>query len=683
MAVSIFLLSGLASVTGSHLGLSSTGSGLPSSSITAAVGANDADELILAEGSLARGVGPAAGQLWNCAQPSTGGSAHCTASLVSTAAKVPTWSSLTSPGARYGAGLVYDAKDGFVVLFGGGTGTTVLGDTWEFTHGSWIQLFPSTSPSARAYASMAYDAKDKYVILFGGETISPYTVLGDTWEFVGGKWTELSPTTSPPARYQAAMDYDAKDGYVVLFSGYSSPGSDTWKFVAGQWTKLAPPAAPGGRYKASMVYDAKDKYLLLFGGSNLTISATYGDTWKFVGGVWTQLTPTSSPSARFGMVMAYDAKDGYVVLFGGYYTGIIAGTWKWVAGAWTELTPTLAPPAQFSGTLAFDNNSMDHYAILFGGCTSAFCSPPVQTTWEFVAGKWTNHTPPLTTSPSARYSAAISYDGKDGYVLLFGGDGPSGSLGDTWKFAAGSWTQLSPATTPAVRYGAAMSYDAKDGYVLLFGGEGSTGNLLADTWKFVGGSWTELSPATSPSPRHSSGMTYDTKDGYVLLFGGYGASGELGDTWKFVGGAWTQLSPAKSPLPRFNSAMTYDTKNGYVVLFGGCGVTTCPFADTWKFVGGSWTQLSPTKSPSARQSFAMTYDAKEGYVLLFGGLGSGDQVLGDTWKFVGGAWTQLSPATSPPLRWIASMTYDTPEGYVLLFGGAGASVALNDTWTFP
>ena len=142
MAVSIFLLSGLASVTGSRLGLSSTGSGLPSSSITAAVGANDADELILAEGSLARGVGPAAGQLWSCAQPSTGGSAHCTASLVSTAAKVPTWSSLTSPDARYGAGLVYDAKDGFVVLFGGGTGTTVLGDTWEFTHGSWIQLFP-------------------------------------------------------------------------------------------------------------------------------------------------------------------------------------------------------------------------------------------------------------------------------------------------------------------------------------------------------------------------------------------------------------------------------------------------------------------------------------------------------------------------------------------------------------
>ncbi|MCI4350986.1 MAG: hypothetical protein L3K15_05685, partial [Thermoplasmata archaeon] len=62
-----------------------------------------------------------------------------------------------------------------------------------------------------------------------------------------------------------------------------------------------------------MAYDARDKYVVLFGGFGASV---FGDTWSFSAGIWTQLHPASHPSARYGAVMAFDAKDNYAVLYG-------------------------------------------------------------------------------------------------------------------------------------------------------------------------------------------------------------------------------------------------------------------------------------------------------------------------------------------------------------------------------
>ena len=80
----------------------------------------------------------------------------------------------------------------------------------------------------------------------------------------------------------------------------------------------------------------------------------------------------------------------------------------------------------------------------------------------------------------------MTYHAADGYVLLFGGANLSASLGDTWKFSAGSWTQLSPSTSPNPRGDAAMVYDAADHEVVFFGGTNST-KTFTDTWAFSGG----------------------------------------------------------------------------------------------------------------------------------------------------------------------------------------------------
>src|SRR5438445_689575 len=86
-------------------------------------------------------------------------------------------------------------------------------DTWEFSGGVWTQLSPSSSPPPRQYASMAYDAADGYVLLFGG--VHP-TVLCDacTWDFSAG--TQTSTFRSPPPPLRATMLVDDDAAYVLL-----------------------------------------------------------------------------------------------------------------------------------------------------------------------------------------------------------------------------------------------------------------------------------------------------------------------------------------------------------------------------------------------------------------------------------------------------------------------------------
>jgi hypothetical protein len=589
--------------------------------------------------------------------------------------------------------MTYDGKDGYVVLFGGCATVCSLGDTWKFVGGSWIQLFPSSAPTARWGAGLAYDAKDGNVVLFGGR--SDTGPMGDTWTFANGQWTALlCSTTCPPARYGSGMTYDTKDGYVLLFGGTTGSVllSETWTFAGGIWTQRIPSTPPPARYFPSLAYDSVDSYAVLFGGEG--VSKVLGDTWKFVGNAWTNITTSKHPSPRLGAAFAFDAKDNYALLYGGADQTETpkADTWKFLGGSWTNITSTAGSASgHYSGATAYDVKT--GYTVLFGGYGNGGLA--ANTTWKFVGGKWSHpFATPVSSSPARRDNAMMTYDAKDGYVFLFGGfsSNAQGStvLDDDWSFVHGRWTTFivpcSP-TCPGPRYGGAMVYDAKDQYVLLFGGfDGNT--WFGDTWKYAGGTWTALSPTTHPLARSDAGMAYDARDGYVVLFGGSGPLGYLSDTWTFAAGQWTRLSPNAHPSTRADVAMAYDAHDSYVVLFGGFNQNTSGAgSDTWKFVGGAWTNITATVGsthPSARFGAAMTYDPKTGYLLLFGGeAGSGFSVsvYGDSWKFVAGAWAKLGSSVSPPGRALATLAFDTADAYALRFAGTPGIFGLtDDTW---
>jgi hypothetical protein len=604
-----------------------------------------------------------------------------------------------SPPARWGGTMTYDASDGYVVMFGGSSEN----DTWTFEDGRWTELTPPVSPSVRVWSPMTYDAADGYVLLFGGQGSGAQHDLTDTWTFHAGTWTNLTASVGahPTFSYGSSMAYDSEDGYVLLYGGNKADAfrNATWTYLDGRWTNITKTAGtpPACRFDASMADDPSAGYVVLFGGNgrpgeNCYATGTlkqFNDTWEFLHGAWTELSPRASPPARWMANLAFSTAGDYLLLFDGVsaLNFALADTWEYRVvggvGDWNQVTVAEYPPARFSAMMAFDPT--DGYFVLFGGLSETFVDAPLlEDVWTFNGTMWDNRT--VAPTPVPRLSASLVYNPKGEFVLLFGGLGQAGALGDTWRYAGGSWLKLTPPTAPSDRYGASMAYDSGDGYVLLFGGRSSSGAYLNDTWAFKSGKteWVELSPTTSPSARANASLVDDVSDGYMVLFGGVGSTGPVGTTWTFSDGNWTKVAESLAPSARSSAAATEDTSSGRVVLFGGLGASGS-LGDTWEFSAGSWTEVSSggSGSPSARSAASLVYDPTLSGDLLVGG-NSSSGPLSDEWKFVGGTWSSLAFSSAPAARFGAAMTYDPLDGVLLLLSGA-TSISpglLGDAFTF-
>jgi hypothetical protein len=328
----------------------------------------------------------------------------------------------------------------------------------------WAQLVPAVSPPGLAAGgAMAYDPVDGYLVLFGGCDsgnfwFSTCTPTNQTWVYQNGSWSQLSPTVSPPARYDASLAWDGEAQSLVLFGGNGSVTTgflnDTWTFVHGQWTQQHPTVSPPARAAAAMVYDARDGYVLLVDGEQyrtLTNAATYtyvgadfNDSWAYSGGNWTQLHPTDNPSARDSMSITYDPMLGEVVLFGGFNwtTYNLDDTWAFSGGQWSPVA-----------------------------------------TWGVGSGVT------YVVAPADRNNAAFAYDPALGTDVLFGGHSGYAFYSDTWEFNGSFWFQLNSSSSPSPRWGASMAYDPAAGCMILYGGyttgnawNNTAGTFFNDTW---------------------------------------------------------------------------------------------------------------------------------------------------------------------------------------------------------
>lgn len=256
------------------------------------------------------------------------------------------------------ANMAYDPSIGKILLYGMAIedGQTVV-ETWTFDGTTWSQLSPATNPTLQFGAAMAYDPSLGAMVLFGG--VNRPGAVNATWTFDGTTWSQLSPATSPSARFGAAMAYDPTLGRMVLFGGMQGATADTqlndtWTFDGTTWVPVDTPGAPSARVGALLAYDAADETLVLFGGLEISADQATGlvDTWTFDGSTWTQQHPATSPSSRIGPSMAYDAAARELVLFGG--ASVDGATTTELADTWVyrpATAPAACPPVPFSDVL--------------------------------------------------------------------------------------------------------------------------------------------------------------------------------------------------------------------------------------------------------------------------------------------------------------------------------------------
>jgi hypothetical protein len=338
------------------------------------------------------------------------------------------------------------------------------------------------------------------------------------------------------------------------------------------WTQLSPATSPPGRYNAAMAYDPAIGQMVLFGGVNSS-NALFQETWTFDGSTWTEQSPAASPPALYGASMAY-APNGNLFLYG----GVLANgsdsdaTYFYRDNSWYEASVTASPPPLNYASMVYDPTLGD--LVLFGGFDST-SGQTLNETWIYAGGSaWTELSPP--TSPPARYSAQMVYDPATKQVVLFGGSTGTIGFDDTWTFNGSTWTQHQPAASPPADAAGSMVYDAALSEVILFGGEGTSG-FVASPWAYNGSTWVELSPAASPPARVFASMDYDPAVGLVLFGGGpsYSDSSVFDDTWAFyVAAALTQTSNTLYDVTQGQIAYDLALQGAGLVVSGASGPVT-------------------------------------------------------------------------------------------------------------
>ncbi|MCD6591034.1 MAG: PKD domain-containing protein, partial [Candidatus Aenigmarchaeota archaeon] len=215
--------------------------------------------------------------------------------------------------------MAYDSKRNVTVLFGGYSkemhnkyNLNVLDDTWEYDGTDWRKVNTLHSPPGlRKSPDMVYDSKNGKMILFGGsKKKSPnsgwFVQSDELWEYDGHDWKRIFYGTIPPsarieARIYHAMAYDSKRNRVVLFGGYHKRGDtwaenmldDTWEYNPDtrEWKKIEISPHPSARDAHRMIYDSKNGRVILFGGAySLTcvpgimmdIAKYCGDMWEYI-----------------------------------------------------------------------------------------------------------------------------------------------------------------------------------------------------------------------------------------------------------------------------------------------------------------------------------------------------------------------------------------------------------------
>ena len=275
-----------------------------------------------------------------------------------------TWADLqpaNAPAPRDRAAMANDANG--LVLFGGDANGMCQGDTWTFDGTDWTQQFPRFNPTWSCDAAMAFDPVRDLTVMFGGE--DPLgTPLADTWVWDGANWSWQN-ITGPAARSDASIAFDAARGVNVLFGGHdaaSQPFADTWSFDGTAWTQLTPATtSPPARYDHAMAFDASRKVIVLHGGKDGN-GDDLADVWEWDGSDWTDVTPAGSfgPSAQSGHVLVYDPPSERVALVGGN-----GGSWSWDGKDWTILVAQgSAPPARTHTVAAYLPGKR---VVMFGG----------------------------------------------------------------------------------------------------------------------------------------------------------------------------------------------------------------------------------------------------------------------------------------------------------------------------
>lgn len=499
--------------------------------------------------------------------------------------------------------------------------------------------------------------------------------------------------STPASRYEARMAYDPSTGRAILFGGLSGTDpatkqayylGDTWQW-SGKWVQLFPNHAPSGRSGTVMVYDSTRKRVVLFSGHSLT--ADMNDTWSFNGTDWEKIETPNAPPIRFMSAGAYDSVRDRVVIFGGLQTKTttvgsvtttsldsVYDTWEFDGTTWRQIGgegPHVAKP-----TLAYDEG---HNQVLMLGIDDKGAT--LMYAYDAAAGTWSQLKP--ATLPSCVNEGVFVYNEADQAPLFTSGIcATTATDNETLEWDGSDWKKLDVKANAVRLFGAAAAFDASRNQVVQFGGTppGSTPTNFTYLYTPDAG-WTTVFDASVPGPRSLFAFASDPVHNSIWLYGGLSEDLTADDFWQFSNGLWQRITVTENaPSSCVTPNAVFDSGRQKVVLL-------CASSDTFEWDGTAWKKFPVAKDfPQVRRFSSMAYDPLLKKSVMFGGF-TGTNYTDETWTWDGTQWTRVrnNPA---PSRQLAAMWFDPNLKKIVIYGGVGRLTSqdritrYDDMWTF-
>ncbi|MEP7263312.1 MAG: kelch repeat-containing protein [Bacteroidota bacterium] len=324
-------------------------------------------------------------------------------------------------------------------------------------------------------------------------------------------WTQITTTGAIAPRSNASAIYISSQNKMFVFGGNTAAGnvnelwcldlnSNNWSLVPTNSAQL-----PAPRYTHVSMYDSLLNRMLIWSGQG---SALYNDVWafNFNDSTWTELfadgNVAGAPLKRYGTATVFDPLNRNIINFAGFTTaGRFDDTWSFKLDSlnWTDQTNTFFPLRRCltSQSFAEDRRAM----IVFGGQSTG----NLNDIWSLNADTyvWTDLTP--VQSPPSRHFPSNVYSG-NGNIIVFGGNSLnqgniSGGLNDLWRFNLDTqlWDTLPQSVIkPLQRFGHSAIYIPSQDKMIIFGGQG-TSSILSDTWEYTGISTVGISNISNES----------------------------------------------------------------------------------------------------------------------------------------------------------------------------------------
>ena len=318
---------------------------------------------------------------------------------------------------RSGHGMVWDANDDLLFVFGGIDGAgNMLNDLWSYSPltGQWSQINNTTAssgscasdslPAPRMNAAMVWDSVHQQILLYGGAGVSSH-YLSDLWSYSpsagAGGWTRIACSGNGPGARAANAVWNGSQMLLVGGMDRYGPLADFWSYTpnpgsAGSWQRLGE-LPMGPRAYQTLVWDSTDNKLFDFGGLDIS-SVQRDDFYSYSASVgWSLIAPssTSNPKARQQAIGAWDSKDGKLLLIGGWNDndpqGPYWGLWAYDPGTnlWGLLTPLDKSnnhiiPGRTDSAMVWD--AKDQEAFIYAGAGNGRAGSTLNDLWAVTSG---------------------------------------------------------------------------------------------------------------------------------------------------------------------------------------------------------------------------------------------------------------------------------------------------------